>query len=135
MRQVALNTEVPALAHGHADVKVHQCSRRIVTVGVSKSRRRAHTERNSGRDCWIVKRIHHRSLEGWVAASISEKVIENAIVKDSVSSTNRSLAIAPRIPGEPDARFEVLVVILVHIPLRISRSHHCEGIGRSEAVS
>ncbi len=63
----------------------------------------------------VAEKIRHRPLEWRIGARVAKQVVENPVVKYSVAAANRSLAVLERIPGKTEARFDVLVVVVVHL--------------------
>ena len=52
-------------------------------------------------------------LEGRIAARKSEQLAEHPVVEDAVTRTDGSFALLKRIPRQPDARLEVVPVVVV----------------------
>src|SRR5215469_1480226 len=61
----------------------------------------------------------NQRVKGWVPGTIGPDVVEDAVIKDTVTSANGHFAVAFGIPGEANARSKVFVVGVPHPGYRV----------------
>ena len=76
-------------------------------------------------DC--IERIAYIVLfKGRIAAGVTEKIAEHAVMEDSERRSYSGFAIAPRIPGKTNSRLDVRIVAIVNLLAGSGADHsHC----------